>query len=87
MPNLLADLGTKNRDGRGLVQVMASKERYFGEELRNHATPGVNSMAMSQSQHFAMELYESRLASLQRFVAMTVMFHQVGQHVSRMSLA
>ena len=77
MPNLLAELGTKNGDSRGLVQVQASKERYFGEELRKHAQPGVDSMAMSQSQHFSMELYESRVASLQRFVAMTVMFHQV----------
>ena len=38
-------------------------------------------MAMSQSQHFSMELYESRIASLQRFVAMTVMFHQMGMRV------
>lgn len=81
MPNLLAELGTKNRDMRGLVQVQASKERYFGEELRKHSQPGVNSMAMSQSQHFSMELYESRVASLQRFVAMTVMFHQMGMRV------
>merc|ERR1712153_111284 len=36
---------------------------------------------MSQSQHFSMELYESRIASLQRFVAMTVMFHQMGSRV------
>jgi hypothetical protein len=28
-----------------------------------------------------MELYESRVASLQRFVAMTVMFHQMGKQV------
>jgi hypothetical protein len=81
MPSLLADLGTKNRDSRGLVQVQASKEKYFGEEIRKHATPGVDSMAMSQSQNFSMELYESRIASLQRFVAMTVMFHQMGYRV------
>lgn len=81
MPSLLAGLGTKNRDSRGLVQVQASKEKYFGEEIRKHATPGVDSMAMSQSQNFSMELYESRVASLQRFVAMTVMFHQMGYRV------
>jgi hypothetical protein len=81
MPNLLAELGTKNRDDRGLVQVQASKEQYFGEELRMHSAPGVDSMAMSRSQHFSMELYESRVASLQRFVAMTVMFHQIGHRV------
>jgi len=81
MPNLLAELSTKNRDKRGLVQVQASQERYFGEELMKHAQPGANSMAMSQSQHFSMELYESRIASLQRFVSMTVMFHQMGMRV------
>ena len=81
MPSLLADLGTKNRDSRGLVQVQASKVKYFGEEIRKHASPGVDSMAMSQSQNFSMELYESRVASLQRFVAMTVMFHQMGYRV------
>ena len=42
-----------------------------GEEIRKHSQPQVSSMAMSQSQHFAMALYESRIASLQRFVAMT----------------
>jgi len=83
LPNLLAELGTKNRDSRGLVQLQASKEKYFGEEIRNHSQPGVNSMAMSQSQHFAMVLYESRIASLQRFVSMTVMFHQIGARVQQ----
>jgi len=81
LPNLLAELGTKNRDSRGLIQVQASKEQYFGEELRMHSIPGVDSFAMSRSQHFSMELYESRIASLQRFVAMTVMFHQIGYRV------
>ena len=81
MPTLLAELGTKNRDSRGLVQVQASKERYFGEELRKHTKLGVNSFAMSASQHFSMTLYESRIASMQRFVAMTVMFHQMGMRV------
>jgi hypothetical protein len=33
------------------------------------------------SQDFSMELYESRIASMQRFVAMTVMFHQMGSRV------
>jgi hypothetical protein len=76
MPNLLAELVIKNRDSRGLVQVQASRENYFGEELRSkNSHVGSDSMALSQSQHLAMELYESRIASMQRFVAMTVMFH------------
>lgn len=81
MPSLIPDLGTKNRDSRGMVQVQASKELYFGEELRKYSPPDEDSMVMSRSQHFSMELYESRIASLQRFVAMTVMFHQIGFRV------
>lgn len=65
MPNLLAELVVKNRDSRGLVQVQASQERYFGEDMRQHCCPGVSAFAMSASQHFSMELYESRIASMQ----------------------
>ena len=36
-----------------------------------------------KSQKLAEELYESRIASLQRFVSMTVMFHQMGDRVER----
>jgi hypothetical protein len=36
---------------------------------------------LARSQHFSQELYETRIASLQRFVAMTVMFHQMGKRV------
>ena len=81
VPTMFAELSVKNRDNRGLVQVQPSKEQYFGEELRKHAHLGVNAMAMSQSQHFSMELYETRIASMQRFVAMCVMFHQMGRRV------
>jgi hypothetical protein len=34
-----------------------------------------------KSQHNAMELYESRIASMQRFMATTVMFHEMGHTV------
>lgn len=37
--------------------------------------------SLENSQRFSMELYESRVASMQRFVAMTVMFHQMGSRV------
>ena len=79
--DILGKLSVSNRDDRGLAQVMPSKERYFGEELKNSAPEGVGAFTMSQSQHLAMELYESRIASMQRFVAMTVMFHQMGSRV------
>jgi len=79
--DVLGKLSVSNRDERGLVQVMPSEERYFGEELRKSAPKGVGAFTMSKSQHLAMELYESRVASMQRFVAMTVMVHQMGMRV------
>ena len=79
--DVLRKLSVKNRDSRGLVQVAPSTERYFGEELKNSAPKGTGAFVMSQSQHLSMELYESRIASVQRFVAMTVMFHQMGMRV------
>lgn len=78
---VLGKLSVTNRDERGLAQVMPSEERYFGEELRKTAPKGTGPFLMSQSQHLVMELYESRIASMQRFVAMTVMFHQMGSRV------
>jgi len=83
MPNVevLGKLSVINRDDRGLLQVMPSTETYFGEELEKSAPKGVGSFLMSESQHLSMQLYESRIASMQRFVSMTVMFHQMGSRV------
>lgn len=74
------------RDAEGVIQVVASEESYFGESCmqgvamsqfsKNAALTGA-----TKSQDFSQELYESRIASLQRFVAMTVMFHQMGSQV------
>lgn len=69
------------RDARGLVQVEPSTERYFGERLRNASSSVKEAYALSKSQHFSMELYESRVASMQRYVAMCVMFHELGGNV------
>jgi hypothetical protein len=74
------------RDEQGVIQVRASNESYFGE----HAMQGVEKSQFAQNpaltgatktQDFAQELYESRIASMQRFVAMTVMFHEMGRRV------
>lgn len=67
---------TQHND-QGLLEVKPSTEEYFGAEMHATAPPGINSFAQAQSQHFSMELYESRIASLQRFTAMCVMFHQM----------
>jgi hypothetical protein len=80
----------KNRSNKGLLQVKPSKEKFFGEDLRKNVPASIGDFSLARSQEFSMELYESRIASLQRFVAMTVMFHQMGSRVQgffpRMSL-
>lgn len=82
----LVKLPPSNRDERGIIQVEASTEKYFGETLRKinagKSETDVVDFMLARSQHFAQELYETRIASLQRFVAMTVMFHQMGKRVS-----
>jgi hypothetical protein len=73
-----------NRNAKGIVQIEASKEKYFGEILRKYNTGKSEKdidIMLARSQHFVQELYETRIASLQRFVAMTVMFHQMGSRV------
>lgn len=79
-------LPPSNRDERGIIQIEASKEKYFGETLRKYnAGKSKNNdvdFMLARTQHFSQELYETRIASLQRFVAMTVMFHQMGTRVS-----
>ena len=69
------------RDERGRLQVKPSTENFFGESLSDTSLSTVGDFAKSQSQNLSMELYESRVASLQRFVAMCVMFHQTGKLV------
>jgi len=82
------------RDSKGLIQVRPSRERYFGENLveksmngsrQRNVNPTITAFGIgaTKSQNFAQELYESRIASLQRFVSMTVMFHQMGDRVER----
>jgi len=73
-----------HRNGRGIIQVEMSKEKYFGEDIRrlNAARDKRDvDFTLARSQHLSQELYESRIASLQRFVAMTVMFHHMGRRV------
>ena len=77
-------LPPSNRDERGIIQIQESTEKYFGEKMRTYNAGKVMKeidFGISRSQTFAMELFESRIASLQRFVAMTVMFHQMGRRV------
>jgi len=79
------------RDKKGVIQVRPSRERFFGEMLiedgsdSSKPNSGDNTKGISievmKSQHLVQELYESRYASAQRFVAMCVMFHSLGSNV------
>lgn len=76
------------RDGNGVIQVQASDESYFGENAMkgvsmHQFTQNPALTGASKSQDFSQELYESRIASMQRFVAMAVIFHQMGSQVER----
>ena len=72
-----------SRDEKGLLLVEPSREAYFGEAIRRSAPSKVKPFTLVESQDLSMQLYESRVASLQRFVSMTVLFHQLGDRVAR----
>lgn len=75
-----------SRDERGNIRIEPSHEEYFGETLRKFnagKTQNNVEFRLARSQHFSQELYESRIASLQRFVSMTVIFHQMGRRVEQ----
>lgn len=75
---------TKNRNIRdhvGLVTVKPSEGKFFDDDIYQRDIAGVSKIALAKSESLSMELYEGRIASLQRFVSMTVMFHQMGHRV------
>jgi len=71
------------RNEEGLLMVEASNEEYFGQSIRRSAPKRMRAYTLMESQELSMCLYESRVASLQRFVGMTVMFHQMGDRVQK----
>ena len=75
---------TKNRNIRdhvGLLCVKPSEGKFFDDDIYQRDIAGVSKIALAKSENLSMELYEGRIASLQRFVSMTVMFHQLGHRV------
>lgn len=79
---ILRKLDTRNRSCTGLFDAQSSEETYFGQTTRKQADR-LGDLSLSESQLLSMELYEGRIASMQRFVAMTVMFHEMGMRVQR----
>lgn len=78
---------TLSRNSKGIIQIEASTEKYFGEELRrlNAGKDAKDTLdfRLAKMQHLSQELYETRIASLQRFVGMVVMFHHIGDCVRK----
>ncbi len=76
-----------HRDSRGIIQIEATQEKYFGEKVRKFNAGKRDSQEvdfeLARNQHMVQELYETRIASMQRFVSMVVMFHHMGKRVER----
>jgi len=81
--DMLNILEADSRNEEGLLMVEPSREEYFGQAIRRSAPKKIKAFTLIESQEFSMKLYETRVASLQRFVAMTVMFHQMGHRARR----
>jgi hypothetical protein len=79
--DMLKMLGAQNRDASGVLKVPVSNEEYFGKSMRAEAPKSLKPFSLVDSQNMAMQLYESRIASTQRFVAMAVMFHELATRV------
>jgi hypothetical protein len=81
--NLLKpSIGFSIRDGaQTLPNVQPSSEDYFGQALR-FACPEENIAKLIKTQDLSMQLYETRIASLQRAIAFFVLFHEMGKRVS-----
>ena len=78
--DVLRTLSRTTRNVGGLVNVEPSREKeFFGETMRRRR-PDLDGYDLIVSQNMSMQLYERRVASLQRFVAMCVIFHTMVGH-------
>jgi len=73
----------KSFSEQGLLQVEPSSESYFGFKSRARRPDSLHDFNLVETQSLAMDLFESRIASMQRFMAMTVVFHQMAQSVEK----
>ncbi len=74
--NARASLGTSNTRGN-------DNDNRSSNRVTTSTADISFGIGATKSQTFAQELYEPRVASLQRFVSMTVMFHQMGDRVEK----
>jgi len=78
---VLRMLATVDQEVSAMHVVVPSIEKYFGEQLRGSTPKGMD-WQIVESQALSMQLYESRIASLQRAVAFFVLFHEMGKCVA-----
>ena len=74
----------EDRERADDAQDDASAEAFYGENFVKHLRErgeDVNDLEVAERQVLSMRLYEGRVASLQRAVAMFVMFHELGKRV------
>jgi len=81
-PRLRHGYSVESRGRRGCdVDVRTGGRRYHGETLRQLA-PNTPNFDLVQAQTVSCRLYESRVASLERFVAFCVLFHALAAKVA-----
>lgn len=81
---LLRKLDRSDKGASTMLDAESSKEAFFGELARTKVREcRTTNFSLCEAQYLSMELYEGRIASMQRFVAMTVMFHEMGLRVER----
>ena len=64
------------------TKVYESLESVYGKRLLDHTASVAESLELAKTQNISMQLYESRIASLQRAVAFFVMFHEMAAAVA-----
>ena len=64
------------------TKVYESLESVYGKRLLHHAASVAERLELAKTQNISMQLYESRIASLQRAVAFFVMFHEMAAAVA-----
>lgn len=64
------------------TKVYESLESVYGKSLLDHTASVAESLELAKTQNISMQLYESRIASLQRAVAFFVIFHEMAAAIA-----
>jgi hypothetical protein len=85
---LIRASSTKKQSVSARASVEPSEERFFGAKVvgsmaRSGGGDIADQYTVAESQALSMNLYETRVASMQRAVAMYVLFHEMGKRCAR----